>query len=289
MKFRSLARWCALTGLVAALGVTVPATAAPKKLPTCKTGTASTRAPASAPSTRAPKACQATPPRVELGRMSRAAGARTTAGYHHLGAGTAGVWRGVYGRMQVVNGAVRPGTYDFLASRFLVKRDLGGGKLAWLEAGWAETGWSGKGRQRIYTFNTNTNTWQFYDQYKLKSGSRIWIDVHTDGNNVWQAWLWWNDTWNLLTTQKLPIGSSAYVEQYVEVHVDDDKPTSLRVPRAEVDNVKLRDPDDGGIRYWRSDVDTVTGGSTRRSDDFCLDWVTQFDTWSAGDCERPAD
>ena len=72
-------------------------------------------------------------------------------------------------------------TYDFVASRFMVKRDLGGGRIAWLEAGWAETGWAGPGRQHIYTFNTNTKTWQFYDQYQLKPGDRIWLDLHTDG------------------------------------------------------------------------------------------------------------
>ncbi len=69
----------------------------------------------------------------------------------------------------------------------MVKRNMGGGSIAWLEAGWAETGWAGPGRQHIYTYNTNTKTWQFYDQYVLRPGDRVWLDLHSDADGVWQA------------------------------------------------------------------------------------------------------
>jgi hypothetical protein len=166
----------------------------------------------------------------------------------------------------------------------MVKRDMGGGKIAWLEAGWAETGWAGSGRQRIYTFDTNTKSWHFYDQYTIKAGDRVWLDLHTDAGNVWQAWLWWNNRWNLLTTQKLPVGSSAYVEQYVEVHVDTARRARLTVPKVTVDNVQLRPVGGGGARYWRDDVATLTADNQQRAGGFCLDWVTRYDTWTAGDC-----
>jgi hypothetical protein len=212
----------------------------------------------------------------------------TTTGYHHLGAGTSGEWGGVAGQFSVVDSSVRPGTYDFVAARFMVKRPMGGGRIAWLEAGWAETGWAGGGRQHIYTFNTNTQTWQFYDQYALKPGDKVWIDLHTEGDGVWQAWLWWNNTWNLLTAQKLPIGNSAYIEQYVEVHVDTGRPTRIEIPTVNVDNVQLRAADGGSGRYWRDDVGTLVGDTTpQRTGGFCLDWTNRYDTWTAGDC--PAD
>jgi hypothetical protein len=219
--------------------------------------------------------------------MDQVRDSATPSGYHHLGAGTGGGWGGVAGRIEVVDGGVRQNTYDFVASRFMAKRDLGNGRMAWLEAGWAETGWTGDGRQHIYTFNTNTNSWQFYDQYKIKAGDRLWVDVHTDGNNTWQAWLWWNNRWNLLTAQKLPIGSSAQIEQYVEVHVDSRRATRVRVPQVTMDNVQLRPAGGGPSRYWREDVTTMTGGDAQeRAGGFCINWQTHFDTWSAGDCSR---
>lgn len=288
MKIRNVARWLVLGGLLAALGTAQPAISDPGgRLPSCPAGHASTRPPIGPATLHAPGACRASTARQPESLVSLAALRDTTtpSGYHHLGAGTSGEWRGVSGRLSVVDGTVRPGTYDFVAGRFMVKRDMGGGRIAWLEAGWAETGWSGAGRQQIYTFNTNTQTWQFYDQYAIKPGDRVWIDLHTDADGVWQAWLWWNNTWNLLTAQRLPIGSSAYVEQYVEVHVDAGKPARIDVPPVTVDNVTLRPAGGGPQRYWRDDVGTLVGDMTQqRAGGLCLNWINRYDTWTAGDC-----
>jgi hypothetical protein len=292
-------RWCTLAALAISLAVTAPAISAPedktrlspygRKLPSCAPGTASTRPPSGPAGPATAGACRATGHILESAvRLTRPEQAGfTPSGYHHLGANSAGEWSGVSGRFSVVDGSVRPGSYDFVAGRFMAKRDLGDGRIAWLEAGWAETGWAGAGRQHIYTFNTNTKTWQFYDQYVLHAGDRVWIDLHSDTDGVWAAWLWWNNRWNLLTAQRLPIGSSAYIEQYVEVHVDAGSPTRIDVPAVTVDNVQLRPPDGGAARYWRSDVPTLTGGDPgqqQRSGGFCLDWVNRYDTWTAGDC-----
>jgi hypothetical protein len=52
-----------------------------------------------------------------------------------------------------------------------------------------------------------------------------------------------------------------------------------------VDNVQLRPPGGGSARYWRDDVDTQIGDQAQqRAGGFCLDWVTRYDTWTAGDC-----
>ncbi|MEV6600423.1 hypothetical protein AB0M36_26775 [Actinoplanes sp. NPDC051346] len=287
MRFSSVARWCALAGLVTGVAIAAPAASQRGRgLPVCPPGGASTTAPTGPASREARGACRASTRVLESAvRLDRMRENSTPSGYHHLGAGTGGEWSGVTGRVGIVDGAIRRNTYDFVAGRFMVKRDLGGGNIAWLEAGWAETGWAGQGRQHIYTFNTNTKTWQFYDQYRLKPGDKVWLDLHTDADNVWQAWLWWNNRWNLLTAQKLPIGSSAYVEQYVEVHVDSGRPARLRVPAVTVDNVQLRPAGGGQGRFWREDVDTLTGDmAQQRGGGFCLDWITHYDTWTAGDC-----
>jgi hypothetical protein len=255
------------------------------RLPTCPAGRAPTHAPTTPAGPDAPGACRARTPESALERSLREN--LTQGGYHHLGAGTGGEWGGVSGRISVVDGSIRANTYDFVAGRFMVKRDMGGGSIAWLEAGWAETGWAGVGRQHIYTFNTNTRAWQFYHQYAIRPGDRVWLDLHTDAGNVWQAWLWWGDRWNLLTAQKLPIGERAYVEQYVEVYADPRRGARIDVPPVTVDNVQLRPPGGGATRYWRDDVPTLAGDSTtQRSGGFCLDWTTRYDTWSAGNCPR---
>lgn len=294
MKLRKVAQWTAPGVLVAALLIAGPQSSAAVKpsgrqLPACGAGARSTHAPTTPAGPDTPGACRANGPILESAvRLTQPVQAGfTPAGYHHLGANTSGEWSGVSGRISVVNGSVRSRSYDFVASRFMVKRDLGAGNISWLEAGWAETGWAGVGSPHVYTFNTNTKTWQFYNQYDIKPGDRIWIDIHSDTDGVWGAWLWWNNRWNLLTAQKLPIGASAFVEQYVEVHVDDSRPTRVDVPPVTVDNVQLKPVGGGGSRYWRNDVPTLTGtgpGEQQRSGGFCLDWLNLYDTWTAGDC-----
>jgi hypothetical protein len=214
-----------------------------------------------------------------LGASAPAASAPNA--YRHLGANSAGRWGGVAGRISVVNGSVRAGSYDFVAARFMAKRDLGGGRIAWLEAGWAETGWTAPGRQRVYTYDSNNRTWQFYDQFPLLPGDRIWIDLHAEADGSWVAWLWWGNRWNLLTTQRLPIGPTAHIEQYVEVHADPARPTRVTVPTVTVDNVELRATARGRARRWRADVPTLTGPG---GGGLCLTWVVRYDTWTAGDC-----
>ncbi|GAA2617882.1 hypothetical protein [Paractinoplanes durhamensis] len=296
VKVRKATRWGALTALTALLAVAAPAVSAPRKgasatakpLPACPTARASTRPPTAPAGPGTPGACRAAGRILESGvQLSKPATGVTPSGYHHLGANSAGEWKGVSGRISVVDGSIRPSSYDFIAARFMAKRNMGAGQINWLEAGWAKTGWTGPGRPRVYTFNTNSRSWQFYDQYVLKAGDRVWIDLHSDANGIWAAWLWWGNRWNLLTAQRLPIGPTAQIEQYVEVHVDPNRPTRVDVPAVTVDNVQLKPADGGAARYWRDDVPTLTGydpGQQQRSGGFCLNWVNKYDTWTAGDC-----
>jgi hypothetical protein len=241
-------------------------------------------------------------------------------GYHHLGASTHGAWAGVQGRMSVTAAGVRDGTYDFVATRFMVKSEVAGA-TRWLEAGWAQTGWSGLGRQRVYTYDTDTNTWTFYDQYPLSPGDQIWINLvpvpdgrprhgpsagpstgpstaadpsaagpppaaerRPGGGTAWAAWLWWHGDWHLLATRDLPIGERATVEQYVEVYVDPERGGAIPVPPVQVDNVQVRADPAGPGRFWDTDVPTDPGTGT---DSYCLTWQKSFDTWQAGSCAGP--
>jgi hypothetical protein len=307
MRPKALARVCAIAGLGAVVAFGAPASSHPtttrsaERLPACAPAAASVRPPTGPAGLDDPTACRlltrvtesSGPPRENAPATG---GERSAAGYRHLGASTAGEWAGVSGRLTVSDPEVRAGTYDFVAARFMAKRRLDTGTVAWLEVGWAETGWSGGGRQRIYTYDTNGRTWRFYDEFPLSPGDQVWLDVHADADGVWQAWLWWDDRWNLLSAETLPIGATAQLEQYVELHADPKRPARLTVPPVAVAEVHLMAPDgvgtqhDAGARHdgahpWREDVDTLTGDAAQdRGAGLCLDWTTRYDTWSAGSC-----
>ncbi len=209
------------------------------------------------------------------------------AGYHHLGATTQGSWAGVRGRMTVTNPAVRPGSYDFVATRFMAKSDTPGG-ARWLEAGWAETGWAGEGRQRVYTFDTNANTWTFYDQYPLAPGEQIWISLAATatpdpaGQAMWSAWLWWRGGWHLLTAQPLRIGVQATLEQYVEVYVDPARGGTVTVPMVSLADVTLAAYPGAAPRPWTGDTVASQPGSDMGG--YCVDQRQSWQDWSAGSC-----
>lgn len=285
MRLRSAARWCAFAGLTLAMFVAAPASSSTYRIPSCLPGPAPTRPPDRPAGLLTPQACHATPSQATESsfRADRLRGVAGAGGYRHLGAGTLGEWGGVSGRISVVNAPVRSGTYDFVAGRFMVKRDMGQGRIAWLEAGWTEAGWAGTDRQRIYTFDTNTKAWRFYDEYPIKPGDRVWVDIRLDPDGLWRAWLWWNNRWNLLSAQRLPIGSSGYVEQYVELYADPRRPARIGLPAVAVDNVRLHAPAGGTSRYWRDDV--ATGAAAGIPGAYCVSWITRYDTWIAGDCE----
>jgi len=244
-------------------------------------------------------ACRAVPTSVE----AAAAGVPTPRpGYHHLGATTVEpAWSGLFGRLSVRDTGVRRGTYDFVATRLMAKRATGPGRVAWLEVGWAETGWSGGGAQRLYTFDTNAMSWVFYDQYDIGDGDEIWVYLHTDTDAPrpqWQAWLWWDGRWHLLTAQELPLTGRAQLEQYVEVHVDHGpadwpggriagprarpRPRAIAVPPIRVDQVRVKTAPDGVLRPWSAGAVATTGPGA--PDTYCLVWHRAYDAWSAGDC-----
>jgi hypothetical protein len=201
-------------------------------------------------------------------------------GYHHLGATTQGTWSGVLGQVAVRDPGVRSGTFDFVATRFMAKASTPAG-IKWLEAGWAETGWSNAGQQRIYTFDTNTLKWTFYDQYPVKPGDEVWIELAATGDGAWGAWLWWQDSWHLLTSQRLPIGDHATIEEYVEVYLDPARDGTIAVPPVDVDNVQLKADPDGRFEYWTAAVPTDPGAA---ADGYCLGFQVPYDNWHAGTC-----
>jgi hypothetical protein len=254
-------------------------------LPPCPAGLPpSATAPTTVPSLRDPAACRAEPTQVEPAGSGQLPVPRP--GYHHLGATTVDEWSAILGRLEVRDPAVRAGTFDFVATRFMAKRAAGNGRVAWLEVGWAETGWSGRGAQRVYAFDSEARSWLFFDEYRLGDGDRVWVYLHSDGDGGrtrWRAWLWWGDRWQLLAAPTLPIGGRAQLEQYVEVHLDREAAgPAVSVPPIRVDRVRVQAAPDGALERWHAE--RVATMSPPVATGYCLDWLVRYDTWSAGDC-----
>jgi hypothetical protein len=202
-------------------------------------------------------------------------------GYTHLGATTLGQWGLVKGELTVTDPAVRPGSFDFVAARFMAKQETSGG-TRWLEAGWAEVGWDGSGRQRVYTYDTSSRRWAFYDQYPLLAGERIAIALASNGRpDVWSAMLWWRGAWYPLTTAVLPAGGLATMEEYVEVYRDPRRPAGpMAVPPVQVSNVKVAGP--GVARPWTDREVPSYEGPTPSG--YCVSRLQEWTSWQAGTC-----
>lgn len=239
-----------------------------------------TTAPVGVPSLADPTACRARPSRVERAADGQLPTPRP--GYHHLGATTAGDWNAITGRLEVRRTGVRPGRYDFVATRFLAKQDQHG-QVAWLEVGWADTGWSGDGAPQVYAFDSTAMSWRFFDAYRLRDRDRLWVYLHGADATTWYAWLWWGTRWQLLAAAELPMGATAQLEQYVEVHLDRSGHAGpFPVPPISVDRVRVSPAPGRPFVPWRPEwVPTVRPAD---SPFYCLTWNNRYHSWAAGGC-----
>ena len=257
------------------------------RLPLCDAASGASHHAPTAPPSLTDDACRARPTSIQRVRVVPAPAALAPNPYHHLGATSTAPWSGVLGRITVRDPGVRAESLDFTAARFMARRDGSNGATSWLEAGWAETGWAGGGKQRIYTYDTNRNAWTFFEDYAISDGDQIWIYLEAgaasgDLESEWLAWLWWGDKWHLLADQRLPLTSAALVEQYVEVYADAKRAGGYSVPPVAFDNVQVKERPGGEALFWREDQ--VPATTRMGTGAYCLNWVTRFDTWSAGDC-----
>jgi hypothetical protein len=119
-------------------------------------------------------------------------------GYHYAGPMTTQDNQGVWGRNTVVDPNVpHPGPPG---ERFVVERVYANDASwdHWIEAGWGEVSWRDD-RQYIYEFDSVNQTWNFFDEYPLSSGSAVetrvyynadvdaWRALHYLGENRWRV------------------------------------------------------------------------------------------------------
>ncbi|HEX7169037.1 MAG TPA: PKD domain-containing protein [Acidimicrobiales bacterium] len=206
-------------------------------------------------------------------------------GYNWLGGQTNNYGSvGIYGALNVVDPASPHTSTDFLAHRIMVKSC---DSSRWLEIGWAEVGWRANA-QYIYSFNTVTNTWMFFDQYPIASGSRIWVALVHVGNNVWEAQLFWNGAWQTLVSVNPGSGIGCGNEQYVEPY----KPTTnfnfptITTGDGTSGGMKIARPSDAAWLTWNTSIPTLENNAS--SDGYYnTTWNTKYYAWQVRSNQPP--
>lgn len=124
---------------------------------------------------------------------------------------------GIIGASTVVNPAVPHPSTSFLSQRILAKSC---NESHWIEVGWVEAGWRGDA-QYIYTYDSASQLWRFFDQYVLGAGRKITVELIHSGGGTWKALLNWNGQWHELHSfnpgpNTLGCGNESYVEPWSE-------------------------------------------------------------------------
>ena len=125
-----------------------------------------------------------------------------------------GVSDGIFAALNVVDPKVPHPSNDFLSQRILVKNCT---DTSWLEIGWAEVGWRDD-RQYIYTHDSVSNQFTFYDQFPISPGSRPYFELfdNVGGNTTFDAMVHWNGQWQTLKRVNLGSNAGCGVEHFVQ-------------------------------------------------------------------------
>jgi len=191
------------------------------------------------------------------------------AGYHYVGPMTTQDNQGVWGRNTVVDPNVpHPGP---AGNRFVVERVYANDASwdHWIEAGWGEVSWRDD-RQYIYEFDTVNNTWIFFDEYNLTSGSRVETDVQYDPNlGMWKArYHLGGGYWRVLMTADIGFTTASQGYNRGEVYTADGVHPILPLSGFDKGYLLI----DGVWRIW----DTRYWTAIARNDPYQCDMLTQY-------------
>lgn len=192
-----------------------------------------------------------------------------SAGYHYVGPMTYQDNQGVWGRNTVVDSNVpHPGP---AGARFVAERVYANDTSwdHWMEAGWAEVSWRDD-RQYIYEFDTVNNTWIFFDEYNLVSGSRVETDVQYDQNlGMWKArYHLGGGYWRVLMTADIGFTTASQGYNRGEVYTADGVHPILPLSGFDKGYLLI----DGVWRLW----DTRYWTEIARNEPYECDMLTQY-------------
>jgi hypothetical protein len=198
-----------------------------------------------------------------------------SAGYHFNGTSTStAAYNGVWGSLSVQNVTLDwSGNFGFLASWFMA-RPLSS-QTKWIQVGWAENAWTGD-RRHVFVYDTWHNVWEFHDQYTLIDGQFYYFAItrQAPNSNVWNAWLWWNNAWNLLHSAYLEM-NDVQIDEYVEAY-SNAAPGAPFGGHPGFPNLFLYDVyvgDNSGPRPWDTSIPTLTPSSV---DPYCTVFLQSY-------------
>lgn len=125
----------------------------------------------------------------------------------------------IYGALYTRNvGVPHDGSAKHFVGRYLAKAD---DSSRWIEAGFIERASDANDVQWIYQYDTEIDRIQTFPQYPITSEMWLWFDLVYAGqqDGRYQAWLWWNGSWNLLREAVLYLGYTK-IEAFGEVAVE---------------------------------------------------------------------
>lgn len=211
---------------------------------------------------------------------------------HHLGAQTSGYTStGLFAALNVVDPQIRSGTSDFYASRILIKTC---NASDWIEVGWVEAGWHGTS-QRVYTYDSQDRIWNFWTQYPISPGSRIYVEIFKNTQNGrWDALLFWNGNWYFLDSMvpgdpvsSMGCGNEIYAEVYTGSsgkHFPFNG--SPRFGDGATSGVQLQNASTGLWQNWTTSIPT-TESSNDGTGYYTVNWAGRYWDFSVQSFNRP--
>jgi len=190
-------------------------------------------------------------------------------GYHYAGPKTTQGNKGILGRNFVVNpGVINGGAYQFVAERVYAANGAN-----WIEAGWAEVSWRGNA-QYIYEYDSATQTWHFYDQYTLSTGTAVRTLVKSEGINYWFAELYWNGNYQRLARESIGFNTASLGYNRGEAYTADGVHPILPMSRFDMGYLNLT----GGSTWnvW----DTHYPTTVNEDDPYQCDMIYEYDVFN---------
>lgn len=172
--------------------------------------------------------------------------APSSTGYHHNGAQTNSQYRGGQITVEVGDPDVdhrSAAPYEFVVSRVLAKTGNPGN---WIEIGWAEVSWKDNKRY-VYTFKSETGTWNFHTSYTLSDGNYYSFRTETCTTTETCAYILSGGSWVQL--RKATMTCTCGIEEYLEVYSEDSTPhPGITAP-----------VDKSGVNFKNTQISAVAG------------------------------
>ncbi|HEY1830033.1 MAG TPA: hypothetical protein VGG38_07315 [Acidimicrobiales bacterium] len=188
----------------------------------------------------------------------------------------------IYGNLESVDATLYSGATQFAAGWYMVNDNAAttcgaGGNL--IQVGWAQTSFNNPNSPEVFEFDSVNCTWEWFSQYGIGNDSLVpYAVADPTDTDSWSTYIYWNDEWNLLTTETMPWASPPYVEQQLEVYNSSASVADPSVPQQE--NTATEVFIGGGFEYWTSS--TALDTAVFDESPYCVNFYSEYYNWAVG-------